>query len=322
MTTFNGVRWATVKDPFGNLISIMSEVDASEKTVERKPSDTARAVANLRFIATLDEKHEIRGRDHLAELFLPEETKTTFRDPVKRDWFVTKFLPPGMYLGLITRTAYFDSLVEEALKAHIPQIVFLGAGYDSRPYRFAELISDTRVFEVDAFPTQEYKKEILDRAGVTIPKCMAFVPTDFARDSLKDGLFSAGFDSKRKTLYIWEGVTYYLSDRAVDGMLSFIRENSPHGSNVCFDYYSTFPGVEEAYGVKEQQDFMRIQSPGERMRFSIERAKIEGFLSERGYMLVEHLIPEEIEQRFLTLKDGSSAGRITASICYAQAMVA
>jgi methyltransferase (TIGR00027 family) len=322
MATFGGMRSATVKDPFGNVIGIVSEVNASEKTVEQKPSDTARATANFRFLATLDEREEIRGRDYLAEIFLPEEMKATYRDSVKREWFLTKFLPPGTYRFHITRTAYFDGVVEEALKTYVPQIVFLGAGYDSRSYRFAQLITGTRIFEVDAPPTQEHKKELLSRAGVTIPEGLVFVPTDFAKDSLKDALFSAGFDRSLKTLYVWEGVTYYLPAQVIDETLSFIRQNSPPGSIVCFDYSSTFPGMEEAYGVKEAREFMKSHSPGERMEFSIERAKIGAFLSERGYTLTEHLTPEEIEKRFLTLKDGSSAGKIAASICYARAMVA
>ena len=322
MATFGGMRSAAVRDPFGNVVSIVSEVNASEKTVEQKPSDTARAVASFRFLATLDEREEIRGRDYLAEIFLPEEMKANFRDSVKREWFLTKFLPPGTYRFHMARTAYFDGVVEEALKAHVPQIVFLGAGYDSRSYRFAQLITETRIFEVDAPPTQEHKKELLSRAGVTIPKSLAFVPTDFTKDSLKGALLSAGFDGSQRTLYVWEGVIYYLPAEVIDGTFRFIRENSPPGSVVCFDYSSTFPGMDEAYGVKEGREFMKSHSPGERMEFSIERAKIGVFLSERGYTLTEHLTPEEIHKRFLTLKDGSSAGRIPASICYARAMVA
>ena len=37
------------------------------------------------------------------------------------------------------------------------------------------------------------------------------------------------------------------------------------------------------------------------MEFSIERAKIGSFLSERGFTLTEHLTPEEIEKRYTTL---------------------
>jgi O-methyltransferase involved in polyketide biosynthesis len=80
--------------------------------------------------------------------------------------------------------------------------------------------------------------------------------------------------------------------------------------------------VDEAYGVKEQREFMRTHSPGERMQFSIERGQIGSFLSERGFALSEHLTPEEIQKRYLTLKDGSSAGKTNAGICYVRATVA
>ncbi len=322
MTGLSGMRWAAVKDPFGNVIGVSSKVDTTEKTVEMKASDTARGVANMRFLATFDEREEIKGPDYLAEIFVAEEIKAAFRDSAKRDWFLTKFFPPGSFRGLIARTAWFDGAVEEALKDRVPQIVFLGAGYDSRPYRFANLIGATRIFEVDAPPTQEHKKGLLDRAGIPIPEGIAFVPIDFARDSLKDALFGAGFDKHQKTLYVWEGVTYYLPAQAIDETLGFIRENSPPGSAVCFDYVSTFPGMDEAYGVKEQRAFMRTHSPGESIEFSIERGQIRSFLSERGFTLIEHLTPEEMEKRYLTLRDGSSAGKVTAGYCLARGTVA
>ena len=321
LATIAGMRLATVKDPFGNVVGVVSEVNATEKTIEQKPSDTARGVANIRFLATLDEREEIRGRDYLANVFVPEEWKEAFRDSAKKEWFVTKFLPPGIYWGHVARTAWFDNHVEEALARNVPQIVFLGAGYDSRPYRFSTLMQDTRIFELDAPPTQEHKKSLLKQAGVAIPERLVFVPTDFTHSSVKDALFSAGFDNGKMTLYIWEGVTYYLPAEAIDSMFGIIRENSPLGSTVCFDYYSTFPGMDEAYGVKEQREFMKTHSPGERMQFSIERERIRAFLSERGFALVEHLEPEDMQKRYLTLKDGSLAGKTGAAVCYVLARV-
>ncbi len=322
LATMAGMRFATVRDPFGNVIGVISEVHASEKTVEQKPSDTARGVANLRFLATLDEREEIRGCDNLAELFVPDEWKATFRDSAKRQWFITKFLPPGMYWGHVARTAWVDGWVEEALRGHIPQIVFLGAGYDSRPYRFSALIKGTRIFELDAPPTQEHKRRLLEKAGIAIPEGLAFVPTDFTHIRLKEALIAAGFDKNQETLYIWEGVSYYLPAEAIDGILSFIQQNSPVGSTVCFDYYSTFPCMDEAYGVKEQREFMRTHSPGERFQFSIEREQIISFLFERGFVLTEHVTPEEMQKRYLTLNDGSFAGKTGAAICFVRAIVA
>jgi O-methyltransferase involved in polyketide biosynthesis len=117
-------------------------------------------------------------------------------------------------------------------------------------------------------------------------------------------------------------VTYYLPAEAVDGMLGFIRGNAPPGSSVCFDYYSTFPGMDAAYGVKEQREFMKTHSPGERMQFSNEREQIGSFLSARGFTLTEHLTPYEIQKRYLTLKDGSSAAKTNAALCLVRAAVA
>lgn len=56
---------------------------------------------------------------------------------------------PGSYEYFIARTAFFDAAVRRALDENVPQIVLLGAGYDSRAYRFADRIRDTRIFELD-----------------------------------------------------------------------------------------------------------------------------------------------------------------------------
>ena len=321
LKTMFGIRSGTVTDPFGNVIGVLSKVDTAKKTVEQKPSDTARGVAALRFVGTLEEREEIKCHDSLSEIFLAEEVRTALRDPAKREWFLTKFVPAGQYRFAIARTVWFDGLVEEALKTHIPQIVFLGAGYDSRPYRFADLIWGTRIFEVDAPPTQEFKRSLLAKAGVAIPEDIAFVPVDFTRDSLKDALLSAGFDAHQKTLFVWEGVIQYLPAQAIDETLGFIRKNSLPGSAVCFDYPCTFEGEDEAYGVKEQREFMRGNAAGEPVVFRIARGQISTFLSERGFNLTEHLTAEDMERRYLVLKNGSSAGKVTATCCLALAKV-
>ena len=70
-------------------------------------------------------------------------------------------IAPGAYEFMIERTAFFDQIVRDALVRNLPQIVFLGAGYDTRPYRFKDLVLDTRIFELDAPPTQFRKRKVL-----------------------------------------------------------------------------------------------------------------------------------------------------------------
>ncbi len=122
----------------------------------------------LRALAANDDREEIKGTDYLAEKFLPENYKTILNNPVSRKQLMKK--PPIMYAYLIARTSFFDRIIEQTLLENIPQIVFLGAGYDGRPYRFKNKIKKTRIFELDIHPTQQHKKKLLQQANISIPQ--------------------------------------------------------------------------------------------------------------------------------------------------------
>jgi len=88
----------------------------------------------------------------------------------------------------------------------------MGSGFDSRAYRFIDYIKDTKIFEVDVAPTLEKKIEILKDKNINIPDEMQFVAVNFNKDNLDDRLFQYGFKKDKKNLFIWEGVTEYLTD--------------------------------------------------------------------------------------------------------------
>jgi methyltransferase (TIGR00027 family) len=291
------------------------EADTSKRSVEYQPSATAMATAFLRALTSYDEREEVKGPDYLAEVFLTEDRKRLLKDPIVREWVMRNKITPGMYEFMIARTAFFDYVVQQALRENVPQVVFLGAGYDSRPYRFKDLIQDTKIFELDAQPTQQRKKEILHQASVTIPEQLVFVPINFETDNLKDALLGAGFSRDQKVLFVWEGVTYYLSAEVVDSTLSFIRSNSPPGSSICFDYASLSPETLNNSSVKRLRERMKSRYPAEPTRFGITQGKLVSFLSERGYDIIEHLTPNEMQHKYLVLRDGSSAGTLPPHLC-------
>jgi methyltransferase (TIGR00027 family) len=170
------------------------ELDTGRMSVEYRPSETAMGAAAMRFLAAMDEREEIKGPDYLAEIFLTEDRRVSLKDPAMREWVIKNRIPPGMYEFMIARTAFFDHVVEQALLDNIPQIVFLGAGYDSRSYRFKEIIKGTRIFELDIQPTQQRKMELLHQAGISIPDQLAFVSINFNTDNIGDILHRAGFN--------------------------------------------------------------------------------------------------------------------------------
>jgi methyltransferase (TIGR00027 family) len=320
INTVNGTRVASVFDPFGNVLGIKgTEADRSRASIEHRPSDSAQMVACIRALAALDEREGIRCKDYLAEKFITAEQRNALQSTAIKGWLMQN--PPGMYQYTIARTVFFDQAVEDALQEGVPQLVFLGAGYDSRPYRFRHLLRDTRIFELDALRTQQRKRETLQKAGISVPSQVTFVPINFHTEDLKEVLGRVGYKEDKKTLFIWEGVTFYLTPGAVDSTLRFIKNNSRAGSAVCFDCAIASRDGRTGYGVKEMQEAVRVSFPGEAVQFAVEDGHMALFLSERGFGLIEYLNVHDMERKYLTLPDGTSAGRVTEMFNFVRAEV-
>jgi methyltransferase (TIGR00027 family) len=284
------------------------------KGVEQKPSESALIAALRRAMTNQQYSNSRLGPDFLAVVFLPphyqfflkfKKIQTSTRG--KLDAFF-----PGMTEFIIARTIWFDGLFVDALKQRVPQIVLLGAGYDSRAYRFAALNQGTRIFELDITPTQERKISCLKKAKIEIPPSVAFIPIDFNRDPLKDTLEKAGWRNDQKTLFIWEGVSYYLDPASVDATLRFFSHSTSHESLIAFDYAITLNqgNIADYYGAKEFLKSMQEQQANEELTFSIEAGKLESFLISKSLKLVEHLDNEAIEKKFLTGDESITTGRI------------
>jgi methyltransferase (TIGR00027 family) len=200
---------------------------------------------------------------------------------------------------MLARTAFFDDVVTQALKADIGQIVFLGAGYDSRPYRFTSLIAHTRIFELDAEPTQRRKRECLEHAQIQIPARVTFVPVDFETDDLGATLLQAGFEAGKQSLFVWEGVTYYLSAEAVDHMLAFVRRNSAAGSSIAFDYAALSDETLNEQAARQLREHLRGQHGDEPTKFGIPVGGLATFLAARGFEVREHLTASGMKQKYL-----------------------
>lgn len=134
----------------------------------------------------------------------------------------------------VARTTFFDAALDRHL-GEIDQFVVLGAGNDTRAYR---LPADTRVrcFEVDAHKTQALKRAMLVKAGVDATQ-VTFVPADLMQSDWLDKLVNAGFEPEKPTLFLWEGVTMYLDQDAVENALRVIA-GTASGSVVAFDYFT------------------------------------------------------------------------------------
>jgi methyltransferase (TIGR00027 family) len=294
----------------------------AKRGVEQKPSGTALMGALHRAIANKELGSQRFGSDNLAEYFLPPHYRffigfKKMRTNLKNKF--NKFLP-GMHEYIIARTAYFDNVFLEALRKNIPQIVLLGAGYDSRTYRFANLKNATKIIELDIAPTQNRKKLCLKKAQIDIPNNVTLVPINFNKESLISVLEKAGYDQGEKTLFLWEGVIYYLDPESVDATLEFVNSSSHSESIIAFDYLiSISEKSNTCYGSKEFFQTMKKYHANERLIFGIDEGEAELFFRQRGLKMIDHWDNEEIDSTFALNDDGSSLGKITGTFCFAMA---
>ena len=210
---------------------------------------------------------------------------------------------PGVMEFLATRTRYFDDYLQSRIADGIEQLVILGAGFDSRAYRFEELKGHVKVFEMDHPATQQVKKDRLGKIFGKLPEHVVFVPIDFATETL-DKLFACRYDKRLKTLFTWEGVVYYLAAEAVDSTLAFVAKNSGEGSAIIFDYVYTaaLEGTMKRNEVKSMQRYRRFT--GEGLVFGIERGQIEEFLNRRGFGHVVNVDSDALKNLYLSGKNG------------------
>jgi len=162
--------------------------------------------------------------------------------------------PMGSWI-LVPRTRYGDNVLVSAYsrqKTPCRQLVLLGAGFDARAFRTFSSpeqsgqngtlqLSDLTVFEVDQPTTFDVKEAILNypnvksRCPLTV-KDRRVVPVDFTQqESWADKLLQNGFDPSVPTVWLLEGLLYYLSDSTVDDLARDVGRLSAANSVLFFD---------------------------------------------------------------------------------------
>jgi methyltransferase (TIGR00027 family) len=160
-------------------------------------------------------------------------------------------IAPGARSSGIARTRWIDDALLAALASGVQQVVILGAGFDCRAFRISEMRA-ARIFEVDHPSTFATKWARLGKLNEREPENLTFVQIDFNRESLADVLRQAGFDSAQRSVFIWEGVTNYLTAEAVNSVMRFVASCAV-GTQLIFtyvhrsalDHSGTFPDADK-----------------------------------------------------------------------------
>jgi methyltransferase (TIGR00027 family) len=136
------------------------------------------------------------------------------------------------------------------------------------------------VFEVDHPATQALKMNRLKNVIDPLPDHVIFIPIDFNTQTPEERLHANGYDEPGKTLFIWQGVTGYLTPEGIDSTLTSIANHSGPGSAVIFDYFTN----EALHGPEVKKIRLLMRAIGEEIIFGIDEDQIEPFLTQLGLL--------------------------------------
>jgi methyltransferase (TIGR00027 family) len=333
---------------FGGMISLIPSMIVSKyvfkwsSMVNPPPSKHLSTIESLTAIKTLSARSQMAlqgsgGRDYLAPALMAQvslcgrnipgsglftkfylfcqrlhfyATGRIFADQMT--YFGRKKLgiPFGETAFLQVRTCWIDDCLETFLdKYEDANVVVLGAGYDSRCYRFQR--TGVAYFEVDAPATQAAKLQALQKAGIST-KTVSYVPCDFESQDWIVELDKTGkFDANKPTFCVWEGVTPYLERQVVVNTIEKAGQCGK-GSVIAFDYFDkrllTKSMVQAA-----------AKATNERWKFGLANDEIDDLVKEcnnksdkrnlHELKIVDHLKTDELIRRYCAKHfDGRSIG--------------
>jgi methyltransferase (TIGR00027 family) len=196
---------------------------------------------------------------------------------------------------MATRSRFAEDQLASAMAKGVMQYVILGAGLDTFAYRnpYAKL----RVFEVDFPATQEWKRELLTEAEISIPAALTFIPMDFEHKTLAQGLVDAGFNAAQPAFFGWLGVVPYLTLDAFRSTAKTIAQ-FPVGTGACFDY-----GVSPTTLGPMQRKFFdalaaRVAAAGEPFRLFFTPGELEQELRAAGFHDIGQYGSEQLNELY------------------------
>ena len=226
---------------------------------------------------------------------------------------------PGSLGAILCRTRYIDDILRKSLQEGIKQLVILGAGFDTRAYRI-DGMDHIQVFEVDLPGARDLKESRLDKVIGAVPKNVTLIGMDFDQQKLDDVLETSGFDREKITLFIWEGVTQYITAEAVNNSFEFIAKISGAGNRIVFTYVrkGIIDGTDRPEWFKSFLSFAKFV--GSPMIFGLDQDKLEQYLFDRGFRLINDVGAADFQDLYLEHLDRELNVFDGERIAYAEVM--
>lgn len=179
------------------------------------------------------------------------------------------------------RHRYIDETISRfAKEQNIQQIVILGAGFDARAHRLD--IPNINYIEVDEAATQDYKKQQLSTLPLSVNNDVKYVAIDFMKPWADNKALHEAINGKA-TLFIWEGVSYYLDEQAITYTLKTLKSLSNKTSYLIFDCLPKDITNTESTDPHILRVQNKVREMGEPMLWGCDKEDISDLLKQHEY---------------------------------------
>jgi len=264
--------------------------------------EAAKTVLGPTLIVAIEQNYPEKKRiisDHLVSSMLPFGMRIVLwfmQFSVIRDWMVITIekKAPGIWAGLLCRKRYIDEKLFN-LDHDIDTIVNLGAGFDTRVYRMPAT-SQIPVWEVDQNDNIAQKQSRLEKQFGQIPSHIQLVSIDFDKDDISSVLSSHEYSSDKKTFFIWEAVSQFLTGRGIQTTFNFLSK-AAQGSHLVFTYIlRVFLDGDNLYGQEKSYEHFVEK---EIWLFGLHPKEVPRFLESYGWKVLEHHSYDKLAEKYV-----------------------
>lgn len=186
-------------------------------------------------VAYLRQVEESISKDSLAKYFTNDDARRTAEGWLK-DY-------PQVARQVALRGRYIEDIASHYIEDRgFLQVVNVAAGLNTFPYRYSHASKLRRYAELDQPQMLDFKKQtISDLMDQGVIKKPAFellcVPTNLFDEKISASLNHVGWNWNLPTIFIVEGISYYLPANILTSLITDIQNYSQSGSAIIMDYF-------------------------------------------------------------------------------------
>ena len=175
----------------------------------------ARAVVSVRYFIAQNENNAYH--EPLAHLFTSDEVLDRLNATHRNE--VDALVARHMIIDQMIHDSFHFPSKNSGTVNHPKQVVIFGAGFDTRSNTYADIWPVQKWFEIDLPHPQQFKVEKLKEHDVIDPPNLSRLAMDLTEGGWKQALEAKGWDSAAPTIYVLEGLLYYLPIEKVKELL-------------------------------------------------------------------------------------------------------